>query len=105
MTLRLQWSAKSRLDIIDAAEFIERDNPDAAYRFVGAVEKAGQSLLEQPLRGAKRVFENPRLNEVRAISVPGFRRWLVFYRPRSNTVMVLRVLHGMRNVASIMADE
>ncbi len=58
-----------------------------------------------PALGVARRFENPRLEGLRMFSVLGFRRHLVFYRPTAAGVEVVRVLHGARDISSILAAE
>ncbi len=44
---------------------------------------------------------HPVLASLRAATVPGFRKYLVLYRPISEGIEVLRVIHGARDIESL----
>ncbi len=62
-------------------------------------------MLEMPEAGATRAFQDPRLEGIRMWPVPGFPRFLIFYRVQQGEVEVIRILHGARNIARILGDE
>ena len=57
-----------------------------------------QKLAKMPELGAQRSFRNPRWSAVRAWPVNGFERYLIFYRPFTDGVEILRVIHGARDI-------
>jgi len=78
---------------------------EAALRFYDKAEAGFLFLSRNPGIGRRRSFRRRALQGVRSWSVPGFRNWLVFYRADGDTVEVLRVLHGARNLNRIFKDE
>ncbi len=98
MTKRVRLTPRARDDIIEGALYIAGDNPDAAERFLTAVERTFETLTHSPRIGANRTFADPRLEGVRMFPVTGFRNHLIFYRPTGTAVEVIRVLHAARDI-------
>ena len=75
-----------------------------ASRFLLALESTFAMLLDMPGVGTLWRTREPRLIGIRRWSVRGFRRHLVFYRPRgrgpehSEGIEVIRILHGARDL-------
>lgn len=91
-------------DVIELAEYIARDNLDAALRFLDRVEETIKGLAEMPGKGAYREFVDPRLHELQSWAVDGFPNQLIFYRVREETLLVVAVLHGARDLPSVLAN-
>jgi len=83
-----------------AAHIAERD-PSAADRFIDAVRATEEALSQTPGMGTRRDYDNPALTGMRWHSVRGFRKYLVFYIPRSDGIEVVRVLHGARDLETL----
>lgn len=86
MTGRVLQRPQARKDISQQARFIAEDNPAAAERFIGAVERALAQLADMPGLGAARNFG--RVEGLRMWHVPGFEKHLIFYRPLPDGVEV-----------------
>jgi toxin ParE1/3/4 len=71
---------------------------DVARRFLHSANVSFQALAKMPELGAQRTFRNPRWSAVRAWPVKGFERNLIFYRPLTDSVEILRVIHGARDI-------
>jgi toxin ParE1/3/4 len=69
---------------------------DVARRFLHAYNVSFQALAHMPELGTQRSFRNPRYSSVRAWPVKGFERYLIFYRPLTDGVEILRVIHCAR---------
>lgn len=91
-------------DIDHAAAFLFAENPAAAISFLAAMEAAFLLLLDQPGIGSPRHAHLLPGVILRMWPVPGFPH-LIFYLERADTVEVLRVLHGARDIPSILRDE
>jgi len=102
--LRVRPEADRDTDL--AADFYAREaDIDVAIQFLAAVDQAYQRLVEHPHIGtAVRAFE-PRLAELRFLSVPGFESTLVFYVPSPGVVEVVRVLHGARDLPRLFDEQ
>lgn len=89
---------------MEQASYLAQDNLSAAVRFLSAAEEAFRLLARMPAMGSRRNFANPRLSGLRPWRVPGFEMHLIFYRAIPGGIEVLRVLHGSRDVPSILED-
>lgn len=92
-TLRLVWSPAARNDLIRLRDFIGEHNPDAARRAAEALKKAANLLLEHPGIG-------PRIEdrEDRELFVPfGQRGYVLRYRLDEETIVILRLWHGLED--------
>ena len=96
--LRISEKAESELIeiVVGLSDFSER----SAQRFQNAVIKAYDRLLEFPFLG-------PACDTIR----PGWRffsvdgKYLIFYSVADQTVDILHVVHGMRDLANLYSDE
>jgi toxin ParE1/3/4 len=52
--------------------------------------------------GSPREFRNPHLAGIRQWRIPGFEKYLIFYRPLEDGIEILRVLHGARDIRRIL---
>lgn len=96
----------ARADIQEQAFRIVDANPEAARRFLVEVERTLELLADMPGMGAARPRLSPALRGLRMFSVGGgFDNHLLFYRPIKDGIEVVRVLHGMRDVAAILEAE
>jgi toxin ParE1/3/4 len=90
------------LDLDEIAAWIQRDSPNAAMRFLDSAEVTFQSLAELPGMGGRFGLSNPRLQELRCFPVKGFANYLIFYLPHSEGIDVIRVIHGARDLPTIL---
>jgi toxin ParE1/3/4 len=98
-------SGLAEVDLLEHLDYIADDNPDAALRFIEAVEKAFKRLAEMPEIGSVREFDNPRLSDVRMWPVPKFSRYLIFYQVTEDSMKVLRVLHSARDIPALFDQQ
>ena len=92
-------------DLIDIATYIAENNLDNSDRFLFAAEETFQQLGQIPQLGKRCQFSNPRLQNIRQISVKGFRKYLVFYQVSGTDVEIIRVLHGSRDTETILEGD
>lgn len=105
MNSRILIRPKARADLDDTAEYIARENPTAADRFLTAAGDAFKQLLATSGLGRVREYLDPRLKDLRSWRIRGFENWLVFYRPTDDGIEVIRVLHGARDLASLLNED
>ncbi|MDT8446588.1 MAG: type II toxin-antitoxin system RelE/ParE family toxin [bacterium] len=79
-------------DTLEAAEFIYRDNPQAAERFLDLIDEKLKLLAENPLIGRERAELLASLR-----SFP-FKSYVVFYRPLTDGIEFIRLLHAHQDV-------
>ena len=99
---RIRWLELAERDVLEHFEYLLAERPEAALRFVDAVEAALERLADMPLMGVSRPFARPGLEDVRMWPVPDFERFLILYRPCADGVEAVRVLYGMRDIPAIM---
>jgi toxin ParE1/3/4 len=50
-------------------------------------------------------FKRKRLATIRAWPIKGYRNFLIFYRESRGSILVVRVLHGARDIEKAFEDE
>ena len=107
MNRRIVTQDEAAQDRDDIADYIAEDSPGASVRFLKAVRKALKQIAAMPGIGSLRDFNNPALFGLRVVLVPGFRNYGIYYLTTSDAVIILRVLHGARDLDAIFssADE
>lgn len=83
-------------------EYMSQDNPHAARRFVDVLEHSFELFARFPLQSAAFPSDHPELQNLRKGVMTDFRNYLVFYRPLSDGIEVMRVLHGKRDIQTII---
>lgn len=91
----------ARRDLLDEAYYIAEDNLDASDRFLQATEDAFRRLADLPGIGVRRDYQRPELQGMRMWPIPGFEKFLIFCRATDDTLEIIRVLHGARDIAAI----
>jgi toxin ParE1/3/4 len=84
----------AELDAFGYFQYIHQNNPDAALRFLAAIDQTIEGLALQPLKGRLRKFRGRDLKNIRSWRVDGFENYLVFYRFSRQRLEVLRIKHG-----------
>jgi addiction module RelE/StbE family toxin len=89
--LKLRWTRPALADLIEAQDYIARENPAAA-----------EAVAQRVWDGAKNLCYHPSMG--RRGHVVGTREWVVsdtpyviVYRVRGDNLEILRVWHGRRN--------
>ncbi|MGH9769536.1 MAG: type II toxin-antitoxin system RelE/ParE family toxin [Blastocatellia bacterium] len=96
----------ARFDLIEEADFIEQVyGLVKAESFLDAAEAAFSSLVSMPLMGSPRPDLAAEISDLRQWRIKGFEDYLIFYRPLPDGVEIIRVLHGKRNIPTILSDE
>ena len=91
--LRVELAPQALLDLEDIADFIARDNPNAALRWVDRLVDCAQRVGALP-RSGRVVPEigDPNIREVR------LRTYRIIYRIEARRVLVLTVIEGHRRL-------
>ena len=98
---RLLVNERVDADLDDIADYIARDDVDAALRFYDAARRAFHFLSDYPGAGARHPQSDPRLADMRVWPISRFRNYLVCYLPVADGVRILRVIHGARDVRRV----
>jgi toxin ParE1/3/4 len=103
VTKRIVRRDVARADIIEISAYIGADNPDAAERFLDAIDDAiDRHIALNPNSGVKRDYGRETLSGLRMIAVPGFPQYLVFYRVDEDAIRIVRILHGARDIPNVL---
>ena len=87
-------------DLFEIWSYIAGDSPEAAYRVEEAIYAACEFLAETPLAGSVR--EDLTALPVRFWLVQPFRNCWIVYKPESQPVEVVCLLHPARNAGALL---
>jgi toxin ParE1/3/4 len=88
--VRVKWLKRALENLDQEAEYIARDNPQAAARVVQRITASVDGLAIHPALGRA-----GRVAGTRELVISGT-PYLVPYRVRGGTVEILRIFHGAR---------
>ncbi len=92
-------SELAEADLEEAWDYLAERNEAAADRLIDTILDRARLHAKLPLMGRPRDELSPGL---RSFVV---RPYVVFYRPADDTIEVVRVLHGARDIDSIMTED
>ena len=84
---------------------VEKDAAPAADRFLAGVQSAFEFLCGMPDAGAPKLLDNPALSGLRSWPVAGFSAIRVYYIHSGDDLLIVRVLHGKRDVSPLLEDD
>ena len=88
--MRVRWLRRALRNLDQEADYIARDDPDAAARTVQRIASAVEQLTSHPASG--RIGRVPGTRELVVSGTP----YIVPYRVRGDAVEILRVFHAAR---------
>ncbi len=93
-------------DLDEQASYLAQEaSLETALRFYDAAATTFERLSRMPGIGELRRSSNRHLANLRVWRVEGFEKHLIFYRPSSDGIEIVRVVHGLRDIDSIMLHE
>ena len=101
----VQRRDQAKRDLVELADYLDQRSQALSDRFLEAVERTLTSLAGMPGLGAPYPLQNPALQGLRHSAIQGFPNHIVFYLPTADGIDVVRVLHGARNIESILERE
>jgi len=90
-----QRTSEAENDLLSIWDYIAQDNPDAATRLLLTIDEKCALLAANPQLGPARPDITP---EMRYFPVGSY---LILYRIVADTVEIVRVLHGARNLDAL----
>jgi len=90
--VRIRWSEPAELDLDDLFDYIARDAPAYAERFIDQIIDAVAKLQDQPQLG--KPVKEARSEHIRELVFRGYR---VIYMIRQHDIQILGVIHGRRD--------
>ena len=102
--LRLEITDTALSDILEQADwYTTRSTEDLAVRWEEAVSATMLFVLDHPSSAPLCGFQRPALADVRRTTIRDFPRHLIFYRVHRSTLIILRVVHGARDLESLFS--
>ena len=102
MTIQFQFTPRAVNDLDAIWWHIAQDSVRAANRVESAILSACASLASRPLQAPKR----PQLTKLplRFWTISRYPNFLVVYRPDKKPLRVVAVLHGRRDIRSLLTE-
>jgi toxin ParE1/3/4 len=100
---RISRHEQAKCDLIEIYAYLSQRSERAARKFLEETRTAFDLILRVP--GIGRRWESPltELRELRVTSVSRrFHDYLIFYRPVSDGVQIVTVLHGARDIPPLI---
>ena len=86
-------------DLEEILEYLHRNNPAVAERYATAFYDKREALAQFPVIGRSRPEIAPNLRSTLV------KPYVIFYRFEGGVVQILRIVHGKRDLRSIMQAE
>ena len=100
--LSISVSEEAASDILDQFSWYElKSGSELAARWVKAVSQALLGIFRHPLSGTPCHFRSHELRGTRRIAITKFPKHLIFYQAKDADIIVLRVLHGARDLEAL----
>ena len=81
---------------------IAKDNESAARRVYQSILDTCATVADIPNIGHRPMYVEDQ--EILSVSVQKYKRYLVFYKKRSDDVLILRVIHSARDLPALFND-
>lgn len=89
-------------DILEQAEWYEqRSSLILAKRWESAVTSALLRIVANPRSGSLCTFHADELQSIRRMPITRFPKHLIFYQFEDNEILILRVVHGARDLEHV----
>jgi toxin ParE1/3/4 len=101
--LRIRLSDAAISDILEQSDWYERqEDRRLSQHWESAVSSAVLRIAKNPRSGAPCEFKAEELRHLRRTPVAGFPKHLIFYQFHANELIVVRVIHGARDLESLL---
>lgn len=91
----VEWTDPALDDLEVIRDYIAKDSPYYAKRFIERIFDAAEKLQDHPHMG--RIVPEAYQDDVRELIFQGYR---IIYRTKPDRVQIITVLHGSRNLAA-----
>jgi toxin ParE1/3/4 len=92
-------------DVLAQADWYEpQSNRTLGVRWERAVTATTVRLAKTPRAGSPCSFSSPQLKDLRRLPIDDFPSHLVFYRIAQNQIHILRVVHGARDLETLVSE-
>jgi plasmid stabilization system protein ParE len=97
---QVRWSLTAGNDLQEIEDFIARDSVLHAITFVDRIVESAETLLNTPQIG--RIVPEFNRADLRELIFRGYR---IVYLLQDNEVLILRVVHGARDLSALVRSE
>jgi toxin ParE1/3/4 len=97
MRLRIEISGDAEQDLIQHSRYIEKDDPEAAMKFLLAAQRTFEKLADYKFLGSRYDAKREDLKGLREWAVEGFPRHLIFFEIYPDRLSVVRVVHASQD--------
>jgi toxin ParE1/3/4 len=94
--------SRAKRDEAEIADYLAQRDLALALRFTDSLDATIQKLCDDASPGMPCTFQDPRLAGLRWAKVTGFPNHLVFFRIEADCLIVMRVLHGARDLEGLL---
>ncbi|HXG29988.1 MAG TPA: type II toxin-antitoxin system RelE/ParE family toxin [Nevskiales bacterium] len=94
--MRVEWTEPALADLAALRDYIAEDSPANAERFIERLFEAAARLVAHPRLGREVPEADEAPEEIRELI---FRDYRILYLVETDTVQVLTVIHGSREIA------
>jgi toxin ParE1/3/4 len=78
---------------------------DKALQFFDSARQTFADLARMPGVGRVYLSQKERLKDLRKWHVKGFKRFLIFYRVKTDNIEIVRVLYGAQDIQNLLDRE
>ncbi|MCX6021820.1 MAG: type II toxin-antitoxin system RelE/ParE family toxin [Chloroflexi bacterium] len=97
--------ATARREIKEYGKYLdEKAERAVTEQFLAALQESFEALAYMPRMGPLCGFRRSALRRLRRWPVKDFENWLIFYLARRNGVEIVHVMHGARDIVSLLDD-
>ena len=90
-------------DLVEITSYFDLQERTLSERFLAALDGTVHLLADQPAIGSPVRFDSPALPDLRFFPIQDFPKYLVFYRPITDGIELLRVVHGARDLPALFS--
>lgn len=89
MNIKLVWSLESLSRLQDIEDYIAKDNPNEAIKFVNRIIERAESIIQHPKKG--RIVPEIAIENIRELLYKNYR---IVYQIKSKSIVILTVFEG-----------
>jgi toxin ParE1/3/4 len=104
MARRVLIRDQALADLADISDHLCKLSRSLAERFLDAADSTFADLAKNPGLGGPCQFAHPFIADIRRWRVKKFKDYLIFYAAVEDGVRIYRVLHGARDLETILAE-
>jgi len=99
--MRAHFAPQAEIDLEEVGDYIALDNPARAVSFIREIQRYGNTC-EKIAGGPDHYAARPDLGDTIRICAHG--NHLIVFEPFDDGALILRVLHGARNVPGVLGS-